>query len=242
MSDGNISSTTPNFTSSVNDFDLANVIAGTDRLIVLPVYPIYTQNYIGNWTIIDVVGQTLDFDEAYNGQDKSGLDYVIGNEKRWLSPNDFYLADITALNGNYLTDATGRLQLVVKYDLPLAGHTFTLGAYGEENNRTGISSIETFRSNDFSSTTERIEGDGTVQTANIQLGISGGTYPLSNITIDASSIELIGISGFCTIVSPDLTFTTDFNGYISVDVEGESGTAGCSVGWDKTSSSIYKEY
>jgi len=77
------------------DFSEAGV-TDEDRLVILPNASNYRQAYLGDWTIRDVAGSTLQLQEAYNGSKAvSPLSYVIGNERRYIEGYGVAVADIS---------------------------------------------------------------------------------------------------------------------------------------------------
>jgi len=214
--------------------------------------PIY--GALGNWSINTVVtpgplGELLLNENTTSGD--VGLSYVVGNADRLLG-GKIVTAHIvsTNSNSNYFTDKNGLLSLEVCFDPRLPGHTFVIGAYANDVNRTGIASKEVFRWNNFTTSKAIVDNNGSSYDVNIFLGI-GGTIsePLIDVNIAPESIV---INSTRCKVDPILSnYHTDGNGNIRVHLVTDGvkdpllippGVDTCSVSWDAKANNILKEY
>jgi len=226
-----------------------SVIAKEDRLIVVPNTNHHDFSYLGNWTINDASSDTLTLDEEYTGAVASNLSYIVGNEYRLMDDGrDIAIAHVYDPTGEYMTDANGTLALEVCWDPKLAGHTFTLGAYAQDNNRTGISAIETFRWSDYSSDVALVDNNGGTYTISLGLGIAGDISEyLIDVDINPSSIVVDKLP-HCTIDYASSDFHTDGSGQIEIVLHTDGiradaeGVDTCTVEWNKSPGSILYEY
>ena len=185
--------------------------------------------------------------EQFTDASVGGLSYVIGDEDRVLG-RDIVNAHVVDPSGAYMTDANGTLLLEVCFDPKLAGHTFTLGAYALDNNRTGISTIETFRWSTYSSAIGTINNDGSQHTVYITLGISG---EVSEHLIDvdiAPSAFVVETKPHCTIDTASSDYHTSDTGKVKIvlntdgNVSATGGVDECTVQWDASPGSVLFEY
>lgn len=244
---GGIDNTT-NFRDSVQDFSVSK-IETTDRLIITPNTSHYDYSYMGNWTIDEVNNaHTLKLAEKFTAAPVvTGLSYIIGSEDRLLG-GDLTVAHVVDPKGGYETDGNGTLLLEVCFDPKLAGHTFTLGAYAQDNNRTGIATIEAFRWDEFTTETVEVENDGTTQIIYLDLGIGGDiSEPLVDVDISPSSI-LVETKPHCVVDNILSNFHTDAGGNVKIvlNTDGNTSATGgvdsCTIEWDAKGGSILYEY
>ena len=116
-----------------------------DRLIIMPSASKKDNSYLGNWSISSATSNILNLTEVFGGSSSvSGLNYVVGNEKRVIKNangvDQLVTADISSSTGKYETDASGHMQFMVNYDPLLKGEKFYVSANGDSNGkRIGIS-------------------------------------------------------------------------------------------------------
>ncbi len=240
---GQITAGTPvTFEDSTKNFDEANITA-EDRLIIVPNVARYAQTYLGGWSIDDVAEQSLTLSEAYFGTTADSLSYVIGNESRSLL-GDIALASITSKTGSYVTDANGNVQFDVVFDPALAGHTVTIAAHAYDTNRTGVAKVAGLRWDDYSSTVEKVDNDGSDHNVTLMLGISNFQEYLVDVDIVPEGI--ISNSSQCDLnMSAANDLHTDENGQIRVQIytKGtDSNVKECEISWSKSNAHIYLEY
>ena len=225
-----------------------------DLLAIIPSVIRNEPAYLGNWSVkAKATNSKLFLEEAYNQIDTGRLDYIVGNSNRFIDGNGIATADIKAKNGSYMTNKSGNAQFTVTYDPILAGHTVTISANAYDENRTGISSIETLRDCEgYASTSVKIPNDGNNSDennntiVNLTLTIGAGREPLVGLDIVPSSI--LSSSAACMLNENNATndtIKTNKNGEITVVFKTgqiNGGPKECTIQWSAQASGIYKEY
>ena len=245
---GELLNGTPSFRDNGTSF--ADVSAeDNDRVIVMPnLRDYYVQDYIGNWKISEVISEhELAFESVFSGEEKENLSYVIGSDKRAFDGGLLIAtADVANPDGLFVLGKDGTAPLEVKFDPVLAGHTYVMGAYIDDGNRTGVAIKEAFRWGGYTSTTKEVDNDGSSYTVGLQLGIEGGgsAEHLKELTL-ASDSFVLDHPEECDINVSASDFTTDDNGYVVLEVitaGSDDEVKTCSVTWNKNPGSILYEY
>ena len=116
--------------------NFSDVVAGADRLIVLPSTNQTNKLFFGNWEI-DAVGSDLNLTDGLDENSSISLKYVIGNENRVFTNNgtdSIAVANVQAVDGVYETDSNGNLVFKVVYDPALRGKKVYIAANAETSN------------------------------------------------------------------------------------------------------------
>jgi hypothetical protein len=184
-------------------------------------------------------------EDYYDSADNDKLRYVIGDQDRVLDGN-VYTADVKADVGyeNYVTDDNGLVKIVVTYDPPLTGHTYSLGVNSYKDTvRSGASSRVAFRGigYDWSASPAPIKNEGNTHYVTLTITIKPSGDYLDGVEITPQSISFD--SQQCTLNSnSDLHVK---NGKVTVKVDTQtvaSGDTECNLQWVPNNSSIYYEY
>ncbi len=237
---------TTQFEDSAIDFTAQNLDVGNDRLIVLPDTIKIMPEYLGGWTIKEILSANqLGLEEQYDGNREDGLRYIIGSETRLMIDGNPALAHIVDPTGRYVVDKDGTMQLEVRYDPVLSGHTVALGVYVSDVKRMGVAKVVGLRWGDYTSSEVIIDNDGNTHDVTLQLGI-GGNSPqhLMDVDINPESIIIDPLKG-CELDSGASDFHTDRNGRILVVINTDGNTTNakqCTIRWNATNNSIYLEY
>ncbi len=224
----------------------------TDRLIVTINSQRNDPSYLGNWSIDQVAGNDLHLVENYTPPSPAvltdNLTYAIGSEDRILG-TDRVVAHIVNPEDNYLTDGSGILNLEVCFDPLLAAHMVTLAAHViDDGNRTGISTTQGLRWNEYTSSTVVVDNVNGLHTVNIALGLGGSiSEPLIDLDVLVSSFN-VEKKPHCNITTATSTVHTDSVGHVTLTISADGNTSvtggvdTCSVEWNKTAGSILSEY
>jgi len=217
-------------------------------LVILPWAQGNDKVYLGDWTIDDVVSDSqLHLTETYYANPVSNtLRYVVGDQDRVIN-GSVYTADISAADGsqNYETDENGIAKLIVTYDPPLVGHTYSVGVNSYSRNfRSGVASRVAFRGigYDWSVAPATVTIDGNMHYVDLTISIKPSGDWLDGVSITPQSVTFD--SGQCTlnIGSSDLNVQ---EGHVRIAVDTQVVTDGdkeCAASWNPSNSSLYYEY
>ena len=243
-----IENTNPVEFKDTNNTSAYQQVDSDDLLAIVPYADRLEPLYLGNWSIKDTNGSNsrMTLEESYSGVTVDRLAYIIGNPNRYIDGYGIATADIKSRNGGYVTDSSGNVQFTVTFDPVLSAHTVTIAANAYDSNRTGVSSVEALRAPVAYSTSEvLVTNDGNDSNITISLGVEEFRESLVNVKIDPQSIK--STSADCALKenSDFNNFTTNSNGRISVTIKTglvTTTSGGCTIEWDASPSSIYKEY
>ncbi len=229
----------------------ANVLS-TDRLIITINSQRSDPSYLGGWTIDQIAGNELHLNEDYTPPSPAvsldTLSYAVGSEDRILG-TERVVAHIVSPDGNYLTDGSGALNLEVCYDPKLVLHTLVLAAHVIDRGvHTGISTIQSLRWDQFTSSVGTVLNDGSINKVFVSLHSDGSIKePLIGLDIDPSAFN-VEIKPHCVIDIAQSSFHTNEGGQVEIaivtdgNVSATGGVDTCTAEWNTELSSIHSEY
>ena len=247
---------------------LSSDIEGQDKLIIIPSEGRTDPSYLGGWTIGEVFDHSLNLIGSYsNIKNKSGLSYLIGNERRLLGRN-IVTADVQAIDLESITDEYGMAYFKVTYDPELVGHTITLEAHTDSDVRVGVAKIVKPVANNsimqYISKSRGVENSGSDEFLAVKLYLKIDStmyrtippdsdtlalYPIVDLDIDPSSFSMdANSSAHCNIDEKKSSFHVLDDGTVNLVIQTDGNTSDtggvdrCGITWNGDEEALGYDY